>query len=120
MSVPAESFYAKLPRDATPKTPLRSKTLPIPQTPISLKTSGSSLYDSGAHLRPSLNKRLAMEMKGHFLGSMPPLKFIKKFFPDSSSAAISPGQTPFAEVMSDSVKNEVDMYKPFVSPPPSP
>jgi hypothetical protein len=103
-----------------PKMPLRSNTLPIPQTPISLKTSGSSPYDSGAHLRPCLNKRLAMETKGHFLGSMPPLKFIQKFFPDSSSATVPWGRTPFAEIMFDSVKIEADMYEPFVSRPPSP
>ena len=60
-----------------------------------------------------------METKGHFLGSMPPLKFIQMFFPDSS-ATVSLGRTPFAEIVSDSVKIETDMYEPFVSRPPSP
>jgi hypothetical protein len=58
-----------------------------------------------------------METKGHYLGGMPPSLFIKKFFPAATSATVEAGRTPFAAVMSDSVKTEADMYERFVRPP---
>lgn len=53
--LPAESFYTKFLGPSKPKMPPQSNTLPIPQTPVSFKKSGSAPYESGMHLRPSLN-----------------------------------------------------------------
>ena len=118
-SISAESFYAKPPaREHTPQLP--SNPLPLPQTPISLKTSGCDAYDSGAHLRPSLNKRLAMETEGHYSGAMPVSAFINQFFPSAKCprGPSPPGTTSFATVISNTVKIETDMYDPFVRLPP--
>jgi hypothetical protein len=96
-----------------PVTPPQNASIPT-STPISNKTSGNHSYASETHDRDSANYRLAQETSGHFLGAMPPQRFLDMFLPIGQDTPECPNSDGAFKSVS-SAKKEVDMYTPFVS-----
>src|SRR6188768_1828822 len=117
MTISTTEFYKTLPKkDASPDAPVPSTppstTLSLPSsTPVVHKQSGTHTFISKGHLRSSLNVQLANETIGHFLGPMPPTKFLNKFLP--AAAGCPSADNAFSEL--HKAQSEIQMYTPFVS-----
>jgi hypothetical protein len=110
--IPPSVFYSQSTPNR-PVTPPQNASIPT-STPISNKTSGNHNYASETHDRDSANHRLAQETSGHFLGAMPPQRFLDMFLPIGQDTPECPNSDgAFTGVLS--ATKEVDMYTPFVS-----
>jgi len=110
--VPSSVFYSQSTRNR-PVTPPPNASIPT-STPISNKTSGNHSYASEPRDRDSANFRLAQEISGHFLGAMPPKKFLDMFLPVGENTPECPNSKGAFTSVSKANK-EVDMYTPLVS-----
>jgi hypothetical protein len=110
--IPPSVFYSQSTPNR-PVTPPPNASIPT-STPISNKTSGNHSYASETHDRESANYRLAQETSGHFLGAMPPKKFLDTFLPMPQHTQQYPESIGDFENVLEASK-EVNMYTPFVS-----
>ena len=87
--IPPSVFYSQ-------STPNQNASIPT-STPILNKTSGNHSYASDTHDRDSANYRLAQETSEHFLGAMPPQKFLDMFLPIGQDTPVSELRWSFHE-----------------------
>jgi hypothetical protein len=95
------------------KTP-PAATVQLPQrTPVAPKSSATIPYNSSNYKREHHKRRLESEMKGRFVGPMPPSLFLEKFLPvtDLESRPTMNGES-FHDVAE--IGSEAPMYGPLV------
>jgi hypothetical protein len=84
----------------------------MPLNSSSCLESGTHDYSTNAEYRDHRNRKLSSEMKGHFVGPMPPRDFLDNFLP-TRTFKTDGNQNRWADLAGKS--KEAAMYDPFVS-----
>ncbi|KAF9475141.1 hypothetical protein BDN70DRAFT_957985 [Pholiota conissans] len=109
-TISSEQFYS------APKTPQGRPMRAFPKsTPPDHKLAGSLPNANTTMEAAEIDSQLSKEMKGHFVGSMPPRVFIAKLVQKSGLPECPYNATAWARVYRPSYTKEDEMYEPFVT-----